>query len=85
MVDISFQVHEDTLPALYSAVEEISNSVGSRLEGPHQYAQQDALTRAARALGPLRAGISRAHQTLAELYPGQSRRWSSPLGDPDYR
>jgi hypothetical protein len=86
MVEVRFQVHEETLPALYSAIEEISNEVGTRLESPRVYAQQDTLTRAARALGPLRAGISAAHaEVAARPENARSRRWDSPLGDPDYR
>lgn len=84
MIEVHFVVHEDTLPALYSAVEEISNTVGSRLEGPHSYPRQDALTRAARALGPLRSGIAEAHRELQSQYP-RDRRWQSPLGDADFR
>lgn len=84
MIAVTFTVDEQTLPALYSAVEEISNEVGSRLEAPHRYAREDALTRACRALGPLRAGIAQAHATLAAQYP-RDRRWTSPLGDKDYR
>lgn len=85
MIEVRFTVHEETLPALYSAVEEISNSVGTRLEEPHAFKQEDALTRASRALGQLRAGIAEAHRTLAKENPKQSARWASPLGDKDYR
>lgn len=84
MIDVTFRIDEQTLPALYSAIEEISNEVGSRLEAPHRYAREDALTRACRALGPLRAGLATAHSRLAGQYP-KDARWKSPLGDKDYR
>lgn len=84
MVEVRFVVHEEVLPALYSAVEEITNEIGGRLEAPHRYAREDALTRAARALGPLREGIATAHRSLASQRPND-KRWRSPLGDPDYR
>lgn len=84
MIDIVIRVDENTLPALYSAWEEISNEVGARLEAPHRYDRQDALTNAARALGAMRAGIAAAMATLAKRSP-KDRRWQSPLGDPNYR
>ena len=85
MIEVRFTVHEDTLPALYSAAEEISNIVGTRLEEQHAFKHEDALTRASRALGQLRAGIAEAHRELAKANPKQAARWSSPLGDKDYR
>ena len=45
-------------PALRSAIEDISNEIGGRLEGIHQYTKEDALTEAATALGPLRAAVN---------------------------
>lgn len=84
MVEITFAVNEDALPSLYSAIEEISNEVGARLEAPHRYEREDALTRAARGLGALRAGIAKAHRELARQYP-KDKRWQSPLGDKDFR
>lgn len=84
MIEVRFTVHEDTLPALYSAFEEISNEVGARLEAPHRYAREDSLTFASRALAAVRAGLSEAHATLAKRHP-RDRRWQSPLGDPNYR
>lgn len=84
MVKVEIEVHEDTLPALYSAIEEISNIVGTRLTESKVFAREDALTRAARALGVLRAGIAKAHRDMAALQP-LSKRWKSPLGDPDFR
>lgn len=76
VIEVRFKVHEDTLPALYSAVEEISNEIGGRLEAPARYAREDALTRASRALGQLRAGVSDALSRAG---------FESPLGDKDYR
>lgn len=84
MIEVVFTVHEETLPALYSAIEEISNEVGARLEAPHRYDREDALTFAARSLGQLRAGIADAHAKLAKRHP-RDRRWQSPLGDKYYR
>ena len=57
-VQITFTIDEEVAPALKSAIEEISNEVGGRLEAPHSYDREDALTRAARALGALRAAVS---------------------------
>ena len=56
---ICFDVAPNHAPALRSAVEEIRNEVGGRLEGAHRYAKQDALTYAATALGSLFAAIAR--------------------------
>jgi hypothetical protein len=54
---ISFQVSSEHAPALRSAIEEISNIVGARLEGNHAFAKEGALTDAAVALGSLRAAV----------------------------
>jgi hypothetical protein len=56
---IEFEVSSEHAPALRSAIEEISNIVGARLEGAHAYAKEDALTDAAVGLGSLRAAISK--------------------------
>jgi len=69
LVRISFTVHKEHAPALRSAVEEISNTVGGRLEGRYEYDVEQALTNAAVALGSLRAA------TFAAI----------PAGDPNYR
>lgn len=58
MIRISFEVREEHAPALRSAVEEISNEIGGRLEGPHAFAKEEALTNAAIALGALRAAVN---------------------------
>jgi hypothetical protein len=60
VVTITFSVPDEAAPALRSAVEEISNEVGGRLEGSHRYDKEEALTRAAVALGKLRAAVNRA-------------------------
>lgn len=57
MVRITFDVLDEHAPALRSAIEEISNEVGGRLEGLHRYSKEHALTKAAVALGTLRAAI----------------------------
>lgn len=59
-ITISFTVPADRAPALRSAVEEISNEVGGRLEGRHTYAKEQALTDAAIGLGRLRAAVNKA-------------------------
>jgi hypothetical protein len=70
-IRISFEVHEQHAPAFRSAVEEISNEVGGRLEGPFSYARQDALTAAACALGSLRAATFAAIPAGDPAYEGQ--------------
>lgn len=67
-VTITFTVPREIAPALKSAIEEKSNLVGEKLEGIALFAVEDARTRAARALGVLRAAIT------AQV----------PEGDPDY-
>lgn len=55
---VSFEVFDELLPALKSAVEEISNEIGGRLEGPHSFDREEALSDAAMALGALRAAVN---------------------------
>jgi hypothetical protein len=69
LLTITFQVSRENAPALKSAIEEITNEVGGRLEAPHAFAREDALTRAAIALGALRRAVS------AQV----------PAGDRDYK
>lgn len=69
MITIKFEVHEAHAPALRSAVEEISNEIGGRLEGMYTFPQEQALTNAAVALGALRRAVD------AKV----------AAGDPDYR
>lgn len=67
-VTITFTVHGHHAPALRSAIMEISNEVGGRLEGMYRHSREHALTRAACALGVLRAAICK----------------QVPTGDADY-
>lgn len=46
-------------PALRSAINEIRNEVGARLEGSFTFAKEFALTNAASALGTLAAAINK--------------------------
>lgn len=57
-LEITFRIPRHTGPALKSAITEIRNEVGGRLEGPHDYAIESALTLAAAALGPLARAIA---------------------------
>jgi hypothetical protein len=57
-VAISFSVPVEVAPALRSAVEEISHTVGQRLEGSYSFAREQALTDAAEGLGALRAAVN---------------------------
>jgi hypothetical protein len=59
MIRITFEVPESMAPALRSAIEEISNEVGGRLEGAHRFNREDALTRAAVALGIRRRAVNK--------------------------
>ena len=52
------EIPDEFAPAFKSAVEEQSNSIGTRLESQHKYDKQDALTFAAAAFGILRAAVS---------------------------
>ncbi len=80
MVKICFEVADEHAPALRSAIEEIRNEVGGRLEGAHRYAKQDALTYAATALGSLHAAIAKATPCGHEDRRGRV----VPCGDPNY-
>lgn len=57
-IAISFSVPVEVAPALRSAVEEISHTVGTRLEGSYSFAREQALTDAAEGLGALRAAVN---------------------------
>jgi hypothetical protein len=65
---LSFTIAEEHAPALRSALEELRNILGGRLEGVHPFAREDALTRAAAAVGDMAAGFNAI----------------IPAGDPDY-
>lgn len=69
-IQISFEVYEHQAPALKAAVDEISGSVATRLEGKYEFPIEQALTDAAGALGVVRAAITAA---------------GVPFGDPSYR
>lgn len=60
MTRISFEVADEHAPALRSAVEEFSNMLGTRLEGAHSFAKEQALTDAVICIGTLRAAVNRA-------------------------
>lgn len=59
VLTISFEVSTDHAPALKSAVDEISNIIGSRLALSHSFAKEAALTDAAIGVGALRAAVNR--------------------------
>jgi hypothetical protein len=65
---LSVLIADEHAPALRSAIEELRNTLGGRLEGVHPFAREDAITRAAVAVGDLAAGFNRM----------------IPAGDPDY-
>lgn len=58
-VTVSFEIGIRFLPALKSAIEEISEKVGHRLESPKKFSEEDALTYAALGLSVLRAAITK--------------------------
>lgn len=58
LLTFTFVVDAAHGPALKSIVDEMSTRVGTRLEMPHRYAKEAALTYAAIALGRLRAAVS---------------------------
>lgn len=59
MARICFDVIDEQGPALVSAIEEQRNELGGRLEGAHRFKKEDALTRAASAIGTLHAALLR--------------------------
>jgi hypothetical protein len=67
-ITIRFTIRSSKGPALRSAVDEISNIVGARLEGAHRFAKEHALTDAAIALGALRAAVNAAIPTGDQNY-----------------
>lgn len=68
LITITFSVYEQHAPALRSAVEELGNIIGSRLEGSHSFAREQALTDASIAVHTARAAINKL----------------VPVGDPYY-
>lgn len=59
MTRITFEVADEHAPALRSAVEELSNLLGTRLEGAHSFAKEQALTDATICVGTMRAAVNR--------------------------
>jgi hypothetical protein len=58
MIRFSFEIPDKFAPALRSAVEEMSNEIGGRLEGSYAFATETAYTDAVVALGALRAEVN---------------------------
>lgn len=79
MLRVSFAVHPAHAPALWSAVEEISNTVATRMESKHDYEVEDTLVRATIALGDLRAAVRRAFTEYGVTST------EAELGDPMYK
>lgn len=69
VVEIVFRIHDVHAPAFRSAVEELANELGGRVEGMHSFAQETALTDALVAVGHLKA------ETFRRI----------PKGDPHYK
>lgn len=69
VLEIRFQIHDQHAPAFRSAVEELVNELGGRLEGMYSFAQEQALTDATCAIGNLKSA------TFAAI----------PAGDPAYK
>jgi hypothetical protein len=63
---VTFAVRHENAPALIAALADIRNDVGERLVAPHSFAREDALTRAAKALAGLQAGLTHAGYTVAD-------------------
>ena len=63
-VQITFDVALEHIPALNAAVDEIRDLVGTRLEGPHKFSKEAALTRASIGLGALAAALNSASNTV---------------------
>lgn len=62
-------------PALRSAMEDICNEIGGRLEGIHQYEKEDALTEAAIATNALRAAVNQVVPVGHEDYEQPTARF----------
>ena len=57
-VETSALIPAEHAPALRSAILELNNELGERVAGAHNFAKEDALTRAVSAVGNLRAAIN---------------------------
>ena len=58
LVEITLAVPVAIAPALRSVVEEMSHTVGQRLEKSYSVAREQSLTNAAEAMGILRAAVN---------------------------
>ena len=67
-VEVTFSVPEFAAPAVRSAIEDISNQIGARLEGTHSNSNTQALTDAAIGLGRLRAALTKAIPKASPYY-----------------
>lgn len=58
MIEFTFDIDVAHAPAFKSIVDDMSFRIGTRLEQPHKFARETALTYAAMALGRLRAVVT---------------------------
>lgn len=79
---IQFEIAEQFMPALASAIEEEKNEVGGRLEGSFSFASEKALTDGAVGLGVLYAALQKAIREHNEDAP-KFRRLAT--AHPDWR
>jgi hypothetical protein len=84
MKRISFDVFDEHAPALLAAVEEMSDTLASRVEGKFSIPQEAALSRAVAAIIPLRVAVTSATAEIARETK-RARGITVPAGaDPDY-
>lgn len=67
-ITITLVIPVEIAPSLRSAVEEISYTVGQRLEGSYSFAREADLTDAAEALGILRSAVNKQIPREAKHY-----------------
>lgn len=67
-VTISFTLSRAHAPALRSVVDEMSDTMATRLEGTRRFPQEAALTAAVIGLGALRAALHRSTQAGDPAY-----------------
>jgi hypothetical protein len=67
-VTISFEVPAHCLPSFRSAIEELSNLIGTRLESSRRFGEEDALTYAAVGVGALRGAVGAKSTRLNPHY-----------------
>lgn len=58
MLEITIRIPDSHGPAFKSAVDEMSDTLGTRLESQHRFDKEEALTHAAASFGVLRAAVS---------------------------